>query len=319
MNLRRFLPILIPLGVLALMFLVFSNIRTPEGTPERELFLTWDNVRFIAAQSVTVAIAALGMTLIMAAGGIDLSVTAVGALSGVVAVTLLRAGHTPGVALVAALGVGALAGSINAAFITGFCIAPAIATLAMLPIARGVARALVPGRSLPVPPTWLDGFTARIPTEGWLPAPAVWIALGAALLTSVVARSTVFGRHVFAVGSNEATARLCGIRVPLTRVLVHLSAGIFFGLAGFLQTMHARRADPTAGAGLEVDIFAAALIGGANPRGGTGSVAGACVGAIIMTVLRNGVQQAGWPRFAEDIAVGAALLLAAAAAWKRNR
>ena len=313
MNWHRLLFRSLPILALVTLVLVFATATTSEGAPERGWFLTWDNCRFIAAQAVVVAIGAAGMTLIMAAGGIDLSVGAIVGLTGVVGAEVLRHGDGPGMAVLAALGVGLVSGAANGTLVSGLRIAPVFATLGTFWVFRGFAKWMTSGRFLPVPPTWLDELMAFFPAQGWmLFAPGVWIALLAAALAGVVARNTVFGRAVFAVGSNEDAARMCGIRVFLTRLLAYGAGGLAFGLAGLLQMARLRRGDPLSGAGLELDVIAAALIGGATLRGGSGSVAGAALGALLLSVLRNGVRQAGWPPYAEEMAVGGALLVAAA-------
>ena len=123
-------------------------------------------------------------------------------------------------------------------------------------------------------------------------------------------RRTVFGRHVFAIGSNEATARLCGIRVPLQKSMIYTLAGLLFGLAGLMQTSRLTQGDPTVAIGLELDIIAAVVIGGASLNGGTGSVLGSMIGALIMAVLRNGSNQMGWQNFTQEIIIGVVIIIA---------
>ena len=320
MNARRLCIRSIPFLALLALIVLFSNLKTVDGASERDFFLTWDNFRFIAAQTVTVAVAAAGMTLILAAGGIDLSVGAVIGLSGVLAAFVLRRGYPAGTAVLAALFIGALVGLTNGALVTWLRLAPVLATLGMLGVSGGLAQWIACGRFVPAPSTWLDGLMVFFPAHSWmLFSPGVWIALAAAVLVGTIARNTVFGRHIFAIGSNEETARLCGIRVPFTKIMTYATAGLLFGLAGLLQTARLHRGDPASGIGMELDIVAAALIGGANLRGGTGSIAGATIGALLLAVLRNGIRQAGWPPFAEEIAVGATLVIAATVTGWRQR
>jgi ribose transport system permease protein len=123
-------------------------------------------------------------------------------------------------------------------------------------------------------------------------------------------RQTVFGRYVFAIGSNESTARLCGIRVPLYKVLIYALAGLFFGLAGLMQLSRLTQGDPTVAIGLELDIIAAVVIGGASLNGGVGSILGSMIGALIMAVLRNGSNQMGWQTYMQEIIIGIVIILA---------
>ena len=125
-------------------------------------------------------------------------------------------------------------------------------------------------------------------------------------------RQTVFGRHIFALGSNEATARLCGLPVGRLKIFIYTLAGLYFGLSGVMQMTRLRQGDPTVAVGVELDIIAAVVIGGASLSGGTGTVMGSIIGALIMSVLRNGSQQMGWPTYIQEIIIGAVIILAVA-------
>ncbi len=182
----------------------------------------------------------------------------------------------------------------------------------MMGIVRGTAKWLAGNQTVNNPPdTPLNNLMARaLPTQLFPLPPGVWIAIGLAIVMSVVLRQTVFGRYIFAIGSNEATARLCGIRVPRHKVLIYGLAGLFFGLAGLMQLSRLTQGDPTVAVGLELDIIAAVVIGGASLSGGTGSILGSMIGALIMAVLRNGSNQMGWQTFTQEIIIGAVIILA---------
>jgi ribose transport system permease protein len=146
--------------------------------------------------------------------------------------------------------------------------------------------------------------------SGYALPDGVWVAIALAAATSLLLRRTVFGRHVFAVGSNEAAARLCGVRTVSVKVLVFALAGCFFGLSGIFQLSRLRLGDPTVAVGLELDIIAAVIIGGASLNGGSGTILGSIIGALIMSVLRNGSQQMGWPNYFQEIIIGLVIIVA---------
>ena len=140
----------------------------------------------------------------------------------------------------------------------------------------------------------------------------MWVTLVLALVTAAVLRQTVFGRRVFALGSNEAAARACGIDTNRLRLVTYGAAGLLFGLAGVMQLSRLRQGDPTVAIGTELDVIAAVVIGGGSLNGGEGTIFGSMVGALIMAFLRNGCQQMGWPNYIQDIIIGTIIVLAVA-------
>jgi ribose transport system permease protein len=305
-NIGRTLNAVGPVFGLLLVLGIFSidpDVRT-------HLF-TGTNCKIILTQTVIVAIGSLGMTMIIVSGGIDLSVGSVVALATVVGATSLLKGNSPATAIGLTIGVGALVGLINGLIIAGFRMMPFIVTLGMMGVTRGIAKWLAGNQTVNAPESTVNNLMKMFDPDHLFPLPlGVWIAVLLAALMAVVMLRTVFGRYIFAIGSNEATARLCGIRVPLMKVAIYTLAGVFFGLAGLMQLSRLTQGDPTVAIGLELDIIAAVVIGGASLSGGTGSISGSMIGALIMAVLRNGSNQMGWRNYVQEIIIGAVIILA---------
>jgi ribose transport system permease protein len=313
--LRAWLTTLGPFVGLALVILVFAVLT---GSPEK--YLSPFNIRIILSQTVIVAISAIGMTLIIISGGIDLAVGSTIALSGVVTALAINSGIDPTLAVAAGILVGAAVGCVNGAVITGLKVVPFIATLGMLGVARGVAKWISGQEPVNVAPTWVNELVVTFPNPPWLLlAPGVWITIVLAVAMAVVLRNTVFGRRVFALGSNEAAARACGISTDRLRIWVYSLAGLFFGLSGVMQMSRLRQGDPTVAVGTELDVIAAVVIGGGSLSGGQGTILGAIIGALIMAFLRNGCQQMGWANYVQEIIIGAIIVAAVAVDQLRAR
>lgn len=299
------------LGPFIGLILVIAVFALLTESPAR--YLSPFNLRIVLAQTVIVALGAIGMTMIIVSGGIDLSVGSVIALSSVVTALMLRAGYPPVIAVFAGVLVGGLVGLINGLVITGLRVVPFIATLGTLGIARGAAKWIAGQQTVNVPQTWVNELAVTFPTPSWLLlAPGVWVALLLAVLTALILRNTVFGRRVFALGSNEAAARACGIPVQRLKLWIYSLAGLYFGLAGVTQMSRLRQGDPTVAVGAELDIIAAVVIGGGSLSGGEGSILGSMIGALIMAFLRNGCQQMGWPNYIQEIIIGGIIVIAVA-------
>jgi ribose transport system permease protein len=304
-TLRRILAKAGPFIGLVLVIVLFA---IPAET--RPYFLTYHNFKIIFTQTVIVAIGALGMTLIIISGEIDLSVGSTVALTGVIAALLIQRGWGAAATTAAAIGIGATVGLLNGSATAGLKMPSFIITLGMLGVARGTAKWLADNQTVAYDASPINGWmTTANPSGPALPA-GIWVAIALAVATSLLLRKTVFGRHVFALGSNPAAARLCGIPTRRLKILVFVLAGGFTGLAGIFQLSRLRLGDPTVAVGLELDIIAAVIIGGASLSGGSGTILGSIIGALIMSVLRNGSQQMGWPNYFQEIIIGLVIIVA---------
>ncbi len=303
------------LGLLAVIA-VFALLT---DTPNQ--YLSVRNFRIVVAQTVIVALGAIGMTMIIVSGGIDLSVGSVIALTGVVTAITIRDGVSPLLAVVYSVLAGGAVGVLNGLLITRLRVIPFIATLGTLGMARGVAKWIAGQQTVNAPPTWVNELAVTFPQPEWLMvAPGVWLTVVLAVVVSLILRYTVFGRRVFAVGSNEAAARACGIAVDRLKIWIYGLAGLLFGLSGVMQMSRLRQGDPTVAIGTELDIIAAVVIGGGSLSGGVGTILGSMIGATIMAVLRNGSQQMGWPNYIQEIIIGAIIVIAVAVdGWRSRR
>ncbi|MCE2863968.1 MAG: ABC transporter permease [Opitutaceae bacterium] len=292
------------LGLLA----VIALFAIPAET--REFFLTYHNFKIVLTQTVIVAIGALGMTLIIVGGGIDLSAGSSIAFTSVVGALLIQKGWSPVPVCGAVILAGGLIGLLNGAAIAALRLVPFIITLGTLGVARGAAKWLADNQTVNYDASPINGWMTTADPFGYALPAGVWVAAALAVATAVVLRNTVFGRQVFALGSNEATARLCGIPTTRLKVMVYALAGCYFGAAGLFQLSRLRQGDPTVAVGLELDIIASVIIGGASLNGGVGTVLGSMIGALIMAVLRNGSQQMGWPTYFQEIIIGLVIIAA---------
>jgi ribose transport system permease protein len=312
---QALINLLAPFLGLILVMVIFSSI--PEV---QSRFLRAANLKSVATQSVIVALGALGMTLIIISGGIDLSSASNIALSSVVTAYAINAGVPPLASIVLGMATGGLVGFINGSLITGLRLVPFIITLGMMGIARGVAKWMAGNQKIDAPLTWVNELMAKSPQPSWLLlAPGVWLMILLAVAMAVLLRFTVFGRHVFAIGSNEATARLCGVRTKRVKIIIYSLAGIFCGLSGVMEFSRLTVGDPTVAVGLELDIIAAVVIGGGSLSGGEGSILGSMIGVFIMSFLRNGCTMMGWPNYIQEIIIGVIIVAAVSLDQIRHR
>jgi ribose transport system permease protein len=341
-------PLLALMAVTALFALLELRIT------DRPVFISPENLRLIVVNSATIGICALGMTVVIVAGGIDLSVGSGVALCATVLACALQRDWNPWLALGVTVAVGCLLGAANGVAVSALRVIPFIVTLGTMTVFLGLAKILarrVANAETVRPnvfevgsekysqnqvPEWLKAFTstrekALWPPDDWWPAalqsvgdwlrfPAgVWLGLLLSLLLAAVLRYTVFGRYVFALGSNEATARLCGVNVPFVRIAVYVLGGLFVGLAGVYQFSRLSVGNPTGGAGLELRVIAAVVIGGGSLSGGRGSVMGTLAGAALMSVIASGCTQLGVPNPMQDVLLGVIIVAAVTLDQLRSR
>jgi ribose transport system permease protein len=314
----RFLGPLLALALVIAVFAVADRWKNGEDSQ----FFTAGNARTVSATVATVFVAALGMTVVIIAGGIDLSAgTAQSLCATVLAWGLMRASlasANPWSAIVLALITGAACGLVNGAIVGWLRVVPFIVTLGTMRAYLGFGNALAnettlrPDTATQVP-QWLQNWlSVRVEALYWGFPLGVWVAVVLALVTAGLLRYTVFGRHVFALGSNETAARLCGINVPRMKMAVYSLAGLFFGIAGLYQFSRLSVGQPTSGLGVELKVIAAVVIGGASLNGGRGSILGTLAGAGIMCVIDSGCTQLGLSNPVQDIVLGVVIVAAVA-------
>ncbi|MEX0600629.1 MAG: ABC transporter permease, partial [Rhodothermales bacterium] len=274
-------------------------------------FTSFYNLKTILTQSVIIGIAALGSTYIIISKGIDLSVGSQIALGTVVVAVVLNLSggdlglFWPLIAFAAGVLACGFVGVFNGVIITKFNIVPFIVTLGSMQIVRGVAKWIGREQTVPTPSNWLTDLMLVDPQQGWLlVGPGVWLCLVLLILSVILLKYTVLGRYMFAIGSNEQTARLCGIKVDRMKIVIYTLGGILTGVAAVMQYAYLTVGDPTSAVGLELDIIAAVVIGGGSLNGGEGSAVGSIVGALIMAVLRFGSIEIGLPNYVKELVMG---------------
>jgi ribose transport system permease protein len=304
------------------LFTVLIGIKGGLGT-----FLSVGNLKVLLHEGTVPAVVALGMLLVLISGGIDLSVGAVVALVTVVTMRVYTALYDASnptaanslAAVAAGVGIGGLCGLTNGLLVTRLHLPPFVATLGMFGIARGVAVWLAERTTLAFPvgggPEWV-GTVGRLSLYN----PGLISLVLLAVLTAVLLHTTVFGRHLYAVGSNEATARLCGVNVTRTKALVYTLAGLLTGWAGVILFAHSNSGNPTLGEQLELDVITAVVIGGASLGGGKGTVVGAMLGVLILGLIKNGVSLFNVPVEMQYILIGVLLLANVSLnQWRKRR
>jgi ribose transport system permease protein len=272
-------------------------------------FLTVSNLFDVARQVSINALISFGMTLSILLGGIDLSVGSVLAVSSVLAAMMMKGGHDAAFAIAIGIIAGAIMGSVNGLVIAKGKVAPFIATLGMMTLLRGIALVLsngspISGFSSDLFSALGGGYVARL-----IPVPVAGMLAMFALFWFVLTR-TVFGRHVYATGGNEEAAKLSGVNTDRVQILVYTISGAMAAIAGMILTSRLDSAQPTAGAGYELDAITAVVLGGTSLSGGRGWILGTLVGALLIGVLNNGLNLLGVSAFYQQVVKGSVILLA---------
>ena len=270
-------------------------------------FFTADNLLNVSLQVSIIAIIAAGMTFVILTGGIDLSVGSLVALAGVVATALLKGSSSVLLALAGGLLIGVLSGAFAGFFITRFNIAPFIVTLALMTVWRGTAFVYTEGRPIwELPEAFHVLGNGRV---GEVPIPSLIMAV-IYIFAHVTLTKTRFGRYVYAVGGNREAARLAGIQTNRVLVQVYVLCGVLSALSGILLASRMNSGQPNAGISYELDVIAAVVVGGASLSGGRGSIIGTFIGAMLIAVLRNGLNLLNVESYFQQVIVGVVILLA---------
>lgn len=286
------------IGLLALVVLL--SILTP-------LFLTLDNLLNVALQTATYILVAVGMTFVIVTGGIDLSVGSIAALAGVVMALAMKAGMNVGISTLLGLVVGLLCGLLNGIFVANVNLQPFIVTLATMSMMRGLALILtggIPIYGFPAAFRWCG--TGRI---GIVPVAAL-ASLILAALGGFIFKKTKIGHYATAIGDNEEAARLCGISVKRHKIIVYVISGLTAAMAAIIITGRLNTAEPLAAWNIEMDAVAAVVMGGTSLAGGKGSILGTVMGALLMGVMRNGLNLMSVQANYQQLAMGAIILVA---------
>ena len=292
---------LAPLFSLVLLCIFFSI-----GSP---FFLSIDNFMTIALQTSVIGIMAIGVTYVIITGGIDLSLGSVMAFAGVCAGMAATAGMPLIICIIVGIAASTACGAVSGSLVTKANIPPFIATLGLMMSIRGLNMVFTDGRAI----YFLDYPVFRMLAHGKLfdviPYPVIYLAV-IALIAAYILRRTVFGRYIYAVGSNEEATRLSGINVQRVKLMVYSFCGLLTGLAGMILAARLNSGQPSAGVSYELEAIAAVVIGGTSLTGGIGTIGGTVIGAFIMSVLKNGLNLMGVSQFWQMVATGVVVVAA---------
>jgi ribose transport system permease protein len=271
-------------------------------------FLSAGNLASVARQTAVITIMAMGMTMVMVSGGIDLSVGSIMAFCGVSGAMIMAGGSPVMVGIGLSVLTGIALGVLNGVAVATLRIPPFIVTLGAMGIYRGAVLLLTDGNAVVGLPSGF-GYLAEGNLFGVLPIPLV-IVVVVAVTVHFILSQTRLGRYCYAIGSNVEAARYAGINVARNQIIFYAILGALTGLAGAIESARLVTGQPTSGEGYELRVIAAVVIGGGSLSGGQGTVLGTIIGSLIMGVLANGANLLGISSFAQQIVIGAVIVLA---------
>ena len=300
---KNYLDMLITFGTVIVLFIFFS-ITAP-------YFFTLRSILSLALQTSAVTIMGIGVTFTIITGGIDLSIGSVIALSGTIAVMVAIAGVPIWLSMLVGLLVGVVCGLLNGLMVTKLKLPPFVATLGMMMVARGVALTITNANAWPAPEAFGDLGNNAIfgtgPEFPGIPIP-VLIMIAVALIFAFLLSKTRIGRYTYAVGSNEESARLSGIKIGQVKTIAYIISGLLAGLVGIILSSRMITSQPNSAVGYELNAIAAAVIGGTSLMGGVGTVLGTVIGSFIIGILTVGLTMAGANYFMQQIVIGLVLV-----------
>jgi ribose/xylose/arabinose/galactoside ABC-type transport system permease subunit len=295
----KFVRQLLPFGSLMLIVCILAALRP-------DTFLTFDNFLNVLRRSSVYGIVAIGMTYVIISGGIDLSVGSMLAVCGMVGAWVMA---TTGIVAgtIAGIAAGLLSGLTNGLLITRFRLQPFIVTLGTMSFFRGVALVMKDGQPINVPDyKYLgEGVIMGAPVS-------VLIFAGVIIIAMLILKYTPLGRYTYAIGSNREAAFHAGVRVEKNLTWIYTIVGLLVGIAAMIQVSRTVSAQPTAGLGVELDVIAAVVIGGASLSGGQGTIMGTIIGTLLISFLRNGCTLLGISTNAQLIVIGMIIVVAVA-------
>nr|WP_235550146.1 ABC transporter permease [Paenibacillus sp. Soil724D2] len=288
-------------------------------------FFQFNNIVAIMLSTAVIGVLALGSTFVIITSGIDLAVGTVMTFSSVMAGVIITTWHLPmPLGIIGGIATGAVCGLISGLLVAKMKIPPFIATLAMMMVTKGLS--LVISGTKPIyfndTPAFSQismGSILNSIIPGFEIPNAILVFFGAAIIASIILSKTIIGRYNFALGSNEESTRLSGVNVDYWKIVIYSLTGVFSGIAGIMMASRLNSAQPALGSGYELEAIAAVVIGGTSLSGGKGSILGTVIGALIMSVLTNGLRILSVKQEWQTVIVGVVVVLAVYADMMRRR